>query len=111
MAYPAGDELFIQLDEEMRHMLNINPGDLVHIKVEPDPFPGPEAEVPDDLAHALERNPPAHAAFYRMPPSHRRRYVEWLNEASQPGTRACRLERILVMVTADVDPYHPQRGS
>ncbi|MCL4535873.1 MAG: YdeI/OmpD-associated family protein [Bacteroidetes bacterium] len=108
LAFPAGDDHFIYVTPEMRHAMKLGAGDIVTIEVEPDPFPGPEVDIPDDLAHALEGDAEAYAAFYRMPPSHRRRYVEWLDEARQPESRARRIEHALVMIATDVDPYHPQ---
>jgi hypothetical protein len=51
----------------------------------------PEAVVPDDLVAALERNEAARLTFEGFPPSHRREYVEWLEEAKSPATRQKRL--------------------
>jgi Bacteriocin-protection, YdeI or OmpD-Associated/Domain of unknown function (DUF1905) len=54
-----------------------------------------EVEVPDDLAEALARNDPARAAFEGLSFSHKREYVEAINEAKRPETRARRVERTI----------------
>lgn len=48
-------------------------------------------QTPDFLIEALKKNKKASAAFEAFSPSHRREYIEWLNEAKQPETRAKRL--------------------
>ncbi len=50
-----------------------------------------EAKVPEDLRKALARNARARAAFEGFSPSHRREYVEWIEEAKRAETRARRL--------------------
>jgi uncharacterized protein YdeI (YjbR/CyaY-like superfamily) len=50
-----------------------------------------EVRVPADLKKALAGNARARAAFERFPPSHRREYVEWIEEAKRAETRARRL--------------------
>ncbi|HZX25520.1 MAG TPA: YdeI/OmpD-associated family protein [Telluria sp.] len=51
----------------------------------------PAAAVPSYLSAALERNAAARAAFDAFSPSHRREYIEWLEEAKTEPTRAKRL--------------------
>jgi uncharacterized protein YdeI (YjbR/CyaY-like superfamily) len=50
-----------------------------------------EARVPADLQKALARNAKARAAFAAFSPSHRREYVEWIEEAKRPETREKRV--------------------
>lgn len=52
-------------------------------------------EVPDDLAAALKKNAKAGKTFETFSPSHRREYVEWLDEAKRADTRAKRLATTL----------------
>lgn len=62
------------------------------VKVPRDPKPKKaEAKVPEDLRKALTRNARARAAFEGLSPSHRREYVEWIEEAKRAETRARRL--------------------
>ena len=51
--------------------------------------------VPADLAAALKKNARARAAFEGFSPSHRREYVEWIEEAKRDETRAKRLKTTL----------------
>ncbi|MET0245335.1 MAG: YdeI/OmpD-associated family protein [Sphingomonas sp.] len=51
----------------------------------------PEAQVPADLAAALAGDPAAAATFAAFPPSARRDYCEWIDEAKRAETRARRV--------------------
>lgn len=55
----------------------------------------PAAEVPADLAAALENDTRAAAVFDAFSPSHRREYIEWISEAKRAQTRAKRLAQTL----------------
>ena len=52
-----------------------------------------EVTVPADLADSLAADDVARAAFDRLPPSHRRERVRWVEEAKQAGTRTARIAR------------------
>ena len=54
-----------------------------------------EAEVPEDLLAALKKDKKARATFEGFPPGQRREYVDWINEAKRPETRAKRLATTL----------------
>jgi uncharacterized protein YdeI (YjbR/CyaY-like superfamily) len=47
--------------------------------------------LPRDLRAALERDPAAHAAFDKLSFTHRREYVEWVEDAKRPETRTRRI--------------------
>jgi uncharacterized protein YdeI (YjbR/CyaY-like superfamily) len=53
--------------------------------------PGPELDIPPELAAALDSNPAARATFDRFPPGCRREYVLWVAEAKRPETRDKRI--------------------
>jgi len=55
-------------------------------------------ETPDDLAAALEAHPDAGVAHRKLPPSHRREYLEWINEAKRPETRRRRIDKAIGML-------------
>jgi uncharacterized protein YdeI (YjbR/CyaY-like superfamily) len=57
-------------------------------------------DVPEDLARALRADPALLAAFERMPPSHQREYVAWVEEAKRPETRARRIAQAAERVRA-----------
>ena len=48
-------------------------------------------EIPAELAELLDRNPDAKARFETMAASHRREYIQWIEEAKRPATRAKRI--------------------
>jgi uncharacterized protein YdeI (YjbR/CyaY-like superfamily) len=58
----------------------------------------PDVAVPDDLAETLEAHPEQRAAFEMLPPSHRREYVTWIEEAKKPETRAKRIAKAVEML-------------
>lgn len=75
--------------KQLKHAMKLNAGGIkapVEKKTKK-----PEAKVPADLAAALKRNPDASKAFKAFSPSHRREYIEWIEEAKRPETREKRL--------------------
>jgi len=48
--------------------------------------------VPKDFQEALKANSKAQATFERFPPSHKREYVEWIEEAKRDETRQRRIQ-------------------
>jgi uncharacterized protein YdeI (YjbR/CyaY-like superfamily) len=56
-------------------------------------------ETPPDLATALKRAPAAARVFDKLSNSHRKEYVQWIEEAKKPETRARRLEKTIEMLT------------
>ena len=58
----------------------------------------PPVKVPDDLKAALARDARAKAGFEKLPPSHRREYIEWIIEAKTDPTRERRLATTLEWV-------------
>ena len=57
--------------------------------------PRPPAQVPDDLAAALARNRKARVTFDGFSASHRREYIEWIDEAKREATRVQRIATTL----------------
>ena len=51
-----------------------------------------ELTVPDYFTAVLKKNKKAQATFDNFSPSHKREYVEWLEEAKRDETRKKRLE-------------------
>jgi len=52
-------------------------------------------EVPADFEAALKRNPISLELFNKMPPSHKKEYIDWLESAIQPATRQRRIEKAI----------------
>ena len=65
----------------------------------------PEAAVPTDLALRLSGNANAAETFKDFSPSHRREYIEWINEAKREETRLKRLDTALEWL-AEGKPRH-----
>jgi uncharacterized protein YdeI (YjbR/CyaY-like superfamily) len=52
-------------------------------------------DVPADLITALSKNKKALAVFQKLPPSHKKEYVKWINEAKKEDTRLRRIEKMI----------------
>ena len=52
-------------------------------------------DVPDDLMDALTINTRAYSNFVNFPPSSRKLYIFWLNDAKRAETRKSRIEKIV----------------
>ncbi len=55
----------------------------------------PELAITPAFAAALAESPPAKAALEGFAPSHRREYVEWINDAKRPETRDKRIAQAI----------------
>ncbi len=58
-----------------------------------------EVEVPEALQKALNKNKAAGAAFNNFSPSHKREYIEWINEAKTEETKSKRIATTLEWVS------------
>ena len=69
----------------------------------PDPaFPS----LPVDIAAGLLNQSPAAKKFFHLPPSHRREYIQYIQEAKKPDTRRRRIDR---MIAALLTGHGPKR--
>lgn len=57
----------------------------------PNKPPRPAGDLHPDFVTALDANAAARTTFDALAPSHRRDYVEWINDAKQDATRAKRI--------------------
>ena len=80
----------ICLNKDVRSAAGVDAGDRVRVTMELDTEPRTVA-VPADLRSALEADPKAKAAFADLSFTHGREYVEWIEEAKRPETRARRI--------------------
>jgi hypothetical protein len=85
-----GDDFFLPLNAANRKAAGVVAGDPVDVTIELDEEPR-VVEVPEDLAVALAADTSAAAAFEGLSYSHRREYVEWIDEAKRTETRARRI--------------------
>jgi len=61
------------------------------------PFIG---KLPPDFAKALRTRPAVANMFKSLPPSHQRRYVEWINAAKLVETKRKRVTASIKMIAA-----------
>jgi uncharacterized protein YdeI (YjbR/CyaY-like superfamily) len=54
---------------------------------------GQPLEIPEDLLQALSAVPDLEQMFLRYPPSHKKEYLKWIEEAKRPETRQRRIEQ------------------
>jgi bacteriocin resistance YdeI/OmpD-like protein/uncharacterized protein DUF1905 len=85
-----GGVAYIGLNKVVRAAAGVDAGDRVRVSMELDTEPRTVA-VPADLRMALEADPEANDAFAKLSFTHRREYVEWVEEAKRPATRARRV--------------------
>jgi len=60
--------------------------------------------IPDDLLIALKNNDTAYTNFINFPPSSRKLYIFWLNEAKRENTRRTRIVRIVKQSEKNMKP-------
>jgi uncharacterized protein YdeI (YjbR/CyaY-like superfamily) len=63
----------------------------VRIKKVASPSTVVAVEPPPELLKALKKNKAATATFNKLPPSHRKEYITWINEAKTIATREKRI--------------------
>jgi uncharacterized protein YdeI (YjbR/CyaY-like superfamily) len=56
--------------------------------------------VPQYIQEALRKRPKARSSFERLAPSHRRRYVAWIDFAKQQETKMRRLQEVIRLLAA-----------
>ena len=75
-------------------------GDAVKVAIRLDTAPR-EVVVPKDFSDALEKSPKARRTFANYAFSHRKEYVNWIEEAKQPETRQRRIDQAVRMIEAN----------
>jgi Bacteriocin-protection, YdeI or OmpD-Associated/Domain of unknown function (DUF1905) len=90
---------FVVVKKEIRDRLGKSAGDGVRIQMDVDLSPA-GVVIPDDLTRALTRSSAARSGFEGMAPSHKKAYVEWIEEAKKPATRTKRIAKALMMIAA-----------
>jgi hypothetical protein len=81
---------YIGLNKDVRAAAGVDAGDRVSVTMELDSEPR-TVSVPPDLRTALVADPEADTAFASLSFTHRREYVEWVEDAKRPETRARRI--------------------
>lgn len=80
----------VVVNRAVKAATGVDAGDRVRVTMELDAEPRSVA-VPADVRAALASDPAAQAAFERLSFTHRREYVEWVEEAKRSETRSRRI--------------------
>lgn len=101
---PRGEGVFyLAINKEMQQGAKVKTGDVVQMVMEPDTAPR-TVEVPADLKKALKAAPVQDKLFAALSYSHKKEYVDWIEQAKKPETRAARIEKTLTMLDAKKTP-------
>ncbi|MFA6571705.1 MAG: YdeI/OmpD-associated family protein [Bacteroidota bacterium] len=100
MSGPNGPHLFV-MNKAQRAVIGKDVGDTVKIVLERDTEIR-TVEVPEYFAKALDKNPDAKANFEKFAFTHKREYVQWLEDAKKPETRQNRLDKAIVMLSRGI---------
>jgi hypothetical protein len=88
---------YVGVNRAVKAATGVDAPDRVRVRMELDTEPRRVA-VPRDLAAALAAEPDAKKTFASMSFTHRREYVEWVEEAKRPETRARRIAATVARV-------------
>jgi hypothetical protein len=83
--------------KEIRDQVGKTFGDELTITVEPDTEPR-VIDVPADLMKELKKDKEAKALFDKLSYTHRKEYVNWINEAKKEETRQARVIKTIEML-------------
>jgi Bacteriocin-protection, YdeI or OmpD-Associated/Domain of unknown function (DUF1905) len=89
----------VVVNREVKAATGVDAPDRVVVVMELDTEPR-RISVPKDLAVALAADADAKAGFSKLSFTHRREYVDWLEEAKRPATRARRIATTVDQVRA-----------
>lgn len=89
----------MMVDKALQEAAGVGPGDSVKVVMEKDTAKR-AVKVPRDLKAALARNKKAREAFEKLPPSHKKEYVEFIEEAKKAETRAGRIKKTVQALAA-----------
>lgn len=95
----GGPEHLLLVRKDVQTQTGKGPGDEIVVTVEKDTA---ERIVtpPDDFAEALALAPEASATFDRLAYTHRKEYVQWIEDAKRPETRTRRIEQAVTRLAA-----------
>lgn len=95
---PSGQGTHVlMVNRQMRDAAGVAVGDRIALAIAPDTAPR-VVRMPPELKAALAGEAKARAYYARLPPSHKRAYVAFINEAKKPETRARRAAQSAAML-------------
>jgi len=89
----------IGLKKDIRQQINKSFGDSIQVTMQEDIEPR-IVEVPDDLRKVLSTNHAAKEIFENFAYTHRKEYVNWINEAKKAETRDRRILKAIAMISS-----------
>lgn len=93
--FPTGDGAhYMAVNREVRDGAGVEVGDRVEVSMEVDTKPR-TVELAPDIKKALSKSKPVRARFDKLSYTHRKEYVQWIEAAKRPETRACRIEEVI----------------
>lgn len=96
--FPGGDGTHHMIvNKSMRQGAGADVGEKVRVTMSPDTA-SKIVKSPPDFVRAIKSSPEAAACFARLSPSHRRAYIEWIEEAKKPQTREARILKTIAMI-------------
>jgi hypothetical protein len=91
---PYGEVHYLGVNQKVRAAAGVRIGDRVEVTLTADETPR-IVKPPADLARALKANPAASARWNKLSYTHQREYVEAIEDAKQPETRARRVVKTI----------------
>ncbi|KAA3610323.1 MAG: DUF1905 domain-containing protein [Calditrichaeota bacterium] len=85
------------LRKDIRNQINKTFGDEILVTIEEDKEPR-VVIVPQELQITLENNPEVKTLFEKLAYTHRKEYVNWINEAKKAETRERRIKKTIEMI-------------
>lgn len=101
LAPMGGGQHILGIRKDIRKAIGKNIGDTVHVTVQQDTEPR-TVSVPNDFGKALQRNPQVKEAFDRLSYTHKKEYVQWIEEAKKQETRERRIQKAVEKIKDSV---------
>lgn len=92
-----GGTYMVIVRKDIREAIGKEPGDEVEVTIEEDTEPR-VVEVPADVKAALAAEPEAEAFFDDLSFTHKKEYVQWVEEAKREETRERRIGKMIEML-------------
>ena len=99
---PYGGDYYLPVKQAVRHGAQVKAGDRVTVTLQADDAPR-TIKPPADLARALKADPAAKARWEELSYTHRKEYVQAIEEAKRPETRARRIAKATAQLAGE---YH-----
>jgi hypothetical protein len=98
---PMGGGIFIMaLDANVRKKIHKGKGAMLHVQLEVDSTP---FTVPPWMVECLEDEPIAKERFFKIPKSHQKYYIKWIDSAKTDQTRTKRIAQAVTSFVMGLD--------